>query len=443
MTRYVDPVTQFFDDAGDVLAGGKLYFYRTGTTTDLTTYADQFESIPNTQPLVLTADGRLPNCYFTGTAKVRLTDANDNLIWERDPIGQDNIAGELENYVGTITYTKGQLVLGSDGEYYQSLQDNNQGKDPTTPSPAFWTQVRFIKTWNSSETYASGDIVQNPEGELFKSMINANTANNPTSDNGTNWQPAIRVGSLIGVNASVLDMTDDYVWTGGQDFTGATVSGLGSASFLLSDNYAWSGDHTWVKTVDGGGYAMVQRNPSSIAASSVSFDQQVRNVADTANRNFSLVSTNDGISVITNTDTDAAARIDVNVAGANRARFGNGATTLFDPVVMNASLDVTGQADLNNVTRGSGATTLNRNGNMTYHEDSGTTDYTITLGTSYIASNDVVIISKLRDSGTLTIASGDGNIALPDGTSAASHTINTNMSIILYRTAGAWTVNIL
>ncbi|CAB5212622.1 hypothetical protein UFOVP188_36 [uncultured Caudovirales phage] len=52
---------QFFDNNGAPLNGGLIYTYQAGSSTALATYTDISGSIPNSNPIVLDASGRLPN----------------------------------------------------------------------------------------------------------------------------------------------------------------------------------------------------------------------------------------------------------------------------------------------------------------------------------------------------------------------------------------------
>jgi microcystin-dependent protein len=52
---------QFFDNNGLPLAGGLIYTYQAGSSTLLTTYTTVNGTIANTNPIVLDANGRLPN----------------------------------------------------------------------------------------------------------------------------------------------------------------------------------------------------------------------------------------------------------------------------------------------------------------------------------------------------------------------------------------------
>ena len=54
------PSSQFFDDNGAPLAGGKICTYAAGTTTPQSAYTDSTGGTPHTNPIILGADGRPP-----------------------------------------------------------------------------------------------------------------------------------------------------------------------------------------------------------------------------------------------------------------------------------------------------------------------------------------------------------------------------------------------
>lgn len=145
MSRYVNPLPQYFDDEGNVLSGGKIYFYESGTSTLQDTYSDSALTVPNTNPVILDADGRLPDdVYLSGAYKVRLTDAADTLIREIDPVGSsaDGFTG-FSDWSNTSTYDTNDIVQRS-GKLYQSIVPTNIDNDPET-SPSDWRQLRFIQ----------------------------------------------------------------------------------------------------------------------------------------------------------------------------------------------------------------------------------------------------------------------------------------------------------
>ena len=82
---FINPRVQFLDGNGDPYAGGKLYAYIAGTSTPLDTYSDSTLTTPNTNPIILDADGRLGAVYLSATGyKFQLDDANDVTIFTAD-----------------------------------------------------------------------------------------------------------------------------------------------------------------------------------------------------------------------------------------------------------------------------------------------------------------------------------------------------------------------
>lgn len=177
MARFGDLDTQYLDDAGDPLVNGKVYFYESGTTTLKTTYSDVNQSIPNTNPVILTAAGRQPNIFFDGVAKAILTTSSDVQILVRDPVGE-TATDFGDQWVATKIYGSNDVVLGSNGVYYRSLSNGNQNNNPVTSS-GFWTLLYSVD-WNSGITYQIGAMVT-VDGEQYQSLQNSNVGNNPTS----------------------------------------------------------------------------------------------------------------------------------------------------------------------------------------------------------------------------------------------------------------------
>jgi len=52
--------TQFFNNSGVILSGGKLYTYSAGTTTSATTYTTSAGNVAHTNPIILDSAGRVP-----------------------------------------------------------------------------------------------------------------------------------------------------------------------------------------------------------------------------------------------------------------------------------------------------------------------------------------------------------------------------------------------
>ena len=212
MASLFSPFQQFFDGNGDPLSGGTLGFFNQGTTSvQQDTFSDASLTIPNANPVVLDGEGRLPNIIFgSGVYKVFLRSAptsispNGVLIDELDPVGGD--AGSVvafSDWISTTIYNKEAIVTGSDGHFYQTIDDSNLGNDPTLDpgTNEFWKEVRFIGMFNTMVTYDQGEIVQTVDGLLWASVVESNLNNDPATDDGSNWIPAVD-GSKVSTSTS-------------------------------------------------------------------------------------------------------------------------------------------------------------------------------------------------------------------------------------------------
>lgn len=197
MPRSVNPRPQFFDSSGDPLVSGLMYFYEPGTTTDKTTYADVNLSISNSNPVVLSADGRLPNVWFDGSARQVLRDSDGTLIWDIDPVGGANITGPLSEWSPDVTYGMFDIVITSDGKLWRSLIDANTDNAPAS-SPTAWEQLEFITIWNANVTYALNATVKASDGLFYKSAINGNLGNDPTVTS-VNWVSPVPPPATLGL----------------------------------------------------------------------------------------------------------------------------------------------------------------------------------------------------------------------------------------------------
>lgn len=185
MARYISPVPQYLDAAGDPLALGKLFFFVSGTNDDLATFADVNETIPNTQPVLLTGDGRAPNIFYSGAAKVILTDQDDVQIWSKDPVTSGGESGTIGDDWDAISIYQINSVVDFSGVLYVSIINQNQNQNPAT-SPEAWTEFDLLKRWNPNETYKIGDPVT-IGGNLYVSTVDSNLNNDPLTDLGPNW----------------------------------------------------------------------------------------------------------------------------------------------------------------------------------------------------------------------------------------------------------------
>ena len=182
MSRFIDPSPQYRPNS-------KLFFFRSGTNSQLTTYKDQFETIANTHPVLTDSLGVVPNIFFSGSAKLIVLDENDVQYIERDPISGEVELGEFNLWDTVVDYDKNDIVEGSDGNFYKSLSNGNVANDPITSADK-WELFKLIGVWNTNITYSVGDVVLSTTGNLWKALTAA-AGNDPETDDGTNWSVAI------------------------------------------------------------------------------------------------------------------------------------------------------------------------------------------------------------------------------------------------------------
>ena len=96
--------SQFFDNNGVMLTGGKIFTYAAGTTTPQTAYTSSSGNIAHSNPIILDASGRVPGgeIWLTSTLSYKfvLKDSLDVLIGT-----YDNIVTQLNTNASLVTYT--------------------------------------------------------------------------------------------------------------------------------------------------------------------------------------------------------------------------------------------------------------------------------------------------------------------------------------------------
>lgn len=210
MARFGSLDTQYFDDAGDPLVSGKIYFYESGTTTPKATYADVNYTIANSNPVILTAAGRQPNIFFEGVAKAILTKSDNTQILVRDPVG-DTASTFGNAWIASKDYNANDVVQGSDGEFYVSLINGNVNNNPVTTTGS-WTFLYSVE-WNAGTTYKLGSVVTY-QTIVYQSLQNSNLNQNPSTST-TYWVPIQLVWSsttTYAINANVVG-TDGILYT--------------------------------------------------------------------------------------------------------------------------------------------------------------------------------------------------------------------------------------
>jgi hypothetical protein len=144
---------QFFDNNGVPLAGGLLYTYQAGTSSNLTTYTSQSGSIANPNPIVLDAGGRVPN-----------------EIWL---IGGDSYKFVLQSAAAVLVGT------------WDNIPGANSISYPIS-----------VANGGTSSTSLTANAVVLGNGTSPLQVVPAGTSGNLLIDNGTTWASTQLVGSL-------------------------------------------------------------------------------------------------------------------------------------------------------------------------------------------------------------------------------------------------------
>lgn len=152
---------QLFDNNGNPLAGGKIFTYLAGTTTNATVYTNSAGNIAHSNPIILDGAGRVPSgeIWLTDgiTYKFVVQDAANNLIGT-----YDNLVGINSNFVNYTaqqeiqTATAGQTVFTLTTMQYQpgtnSLSVFVDGVNQYGPG----AQYAYVETDSDTVTFISG-----------------------------------------------------------------------------------------------------------------------------------------------------------------------------------------------------------------------------------------------------------------------------------------------
>lgn len=216
----------FLSTTGQPLAGGKLNTYQAGSSTPLATYTDVNGLIPNTNPVILGTDGRLPSELWLTQGysyKFTLTDSANNLI-----ATYDNLYGILANATTTTSpFSTGMIMIwsGAIGTIPAGwvICDGNNG------SPDL--RDRFVigagNTYSVSQTGGSADAVV---------VSHTHTATSVVTDPG-HFHTYTRYASLqIQTGSSTLCWTGTSTINTSTATTGITVATTNSTAGVSGTN---------------------------------------------------------------------------------------------------------------------------------------------------------------------------------------------------------------
>jgi hypothetical protein len=142
MAVYLSPIggaaSQFFDNDGTVLAGGKIYTYAGGTSTPKTTFTTSAGSVPHANPIVLDSAGRVPSGEIwlqSGTYKFSIFNSASVLI------------GTFDNITGAFNPANIQVVNGTGNGVLTVFSM------PTTPISVLQSNIYINGVYQDKNTY--------------------------------------------------------------------------------------------------------------------------------------------------------------------------------------------------------------------------------------------------------------------------------------------------
>lgn len=205
-TRLNSIVLQHFNKVSPnaPLAGGRMFFFEAtpGSTTLKSTFTTSAGDIANSNPVILSAEGFEPNIFGEGSYRVELRSSiadGDLLQWNINPVDFSQVGGAFDDWLSTVDYGVSgvNIVFGSDGLYYISIQSPNINNDPVV-SPEFWTQFDLLKRYNTNEAYLIGDPVTF-NNKFYTSLTGSNLGNQPDVS-PSDWQITSQTfsGALVG-----------------------------------------------------------------------------------------------------------------------------------------------------------------------------------------------------------------------------------------------------
>lgn len=261
MPRFINPVPQYLNSAGEPIVSGEMYFYEVGSVTPKDVYLDAALTIPAANPVPLGADGRMPDTYLMGTYRTVLFEPSTGQEWERDNVGSDSALGYGAEWDSTIQYNAPNVVL-FNGKYYESISNNNIGNNPEL-SGANWELLNNVTAdeieaidggiyagvpfWDGTKQYVVGNIT-NVGGTLYQNLVD-DIGTNPVGNPATWLEFQYIVDEQVGTtgyrvwSSGVIELWGDTNSTGS---IGAGATQIQSVTYPLAltssvdSKMAWS-----------------------------------------------------------------------------------------------------------------------------------------------------------------------------------------------------------
>lgn len=244
---------QFFDNNGVPLAGGKIYTYTAGTTTNQTTYTSASGATAHTNPIILDGGGRVPSgeIWLTDGLQYKfvIKTSTDVLIGT-----YDNIVGINSNFVNFLTETEVQTATAGQTVFTLATMQYQPGTNNLTVYVDGVNQIdgssySYVETSSTVVTFTTGLHV----GALVKFTTAQTLSTGVTDASLVTYDPPFTASVLTTVEdklAQTVSIKDfGAVGDGAADDTAAIQAAIDYAVTACSDIFFPSGTYRITDTL--------------------------------------------------------------------------------------------------------------------------------------------------------------------------------------------------
>jgi hypothetical protein len=215
MARIIEAFKTFFDDEGELMAGGWVEFLESGSTsTQKSTYSDYEETTPNENPIQLDDAAQIGDVFGTGLYRaVSYKDSGTGEFEDAvqvdvfDPIGGTSTSSghrPFDDYVSTTIYDSSDIVTASNGSYYRSKVSSNNDNEPSA-SPTQW-ELLYI---TSSAKYTALEVSELDDSATPSVLTVAETTNTSISNYKSSGADHVFQMPAAHVNGNVIFVIGD------------------------------------------------------------------------------------------------------------------------------------------------------------------------------------------------------------------------------------------
>lgn len=295
---------QFFSNAGVPLAGGKIYTYAAGTTTNKATYTTSSGATAHTNPIILDSNGRIPGgeiwLLSTDSYKFVIKDSTDVLLGTYDNMAGGATSIALDQLIANLASSTGATMIGyTTGTVATALAANATAI--SSLANKFVNSILDLSTLTYTSV-AAGDKVYAKTEDLLFEVLATGATNAPydfvatggvklTFAEGATQTFSTAVKETAFTQQQAIDMAADISDMSGYALTAGTTGGYGYSTYWVTNALTGyePGSLLWAveqaRTAGGGnvlffprGQFNIHLNAQILIPSNVTIDAPGRNV---------------------------------------------------------------------------------------------------------------------------------------------------------------------